>query len=53
MVSALSDIGSIDRRDCRAVAEQRFDRARMACDHVRLYELVTEQRLNALSRHIR
>jgi len=40
MVNALSRVGSIDRRACRAAAEQRFDMARMASDHERLYERV-------------
>ena len=38
MVSALSRVGSIDRRACRAAAEQRFGMMRMATDHERLYE---------------
>lgn len=42
MVSALSRIGAIDRRRCREAAEQRFDRARMATDHERLYELLVD-----------
>lgn len=42
MVNALSRVGSIDRRACRAAAEQRFDMARMASDHERLYEKVVD-----------
>jgi glycosyltransferase involved in cell wall biosynthesis len=42
MVNALSRVGSIDRRACRAAAEQRFDMTRMAHDHERLYEKVVE-----------
>ena len=42
MVSALSHIGAIDRRRCREAAEQRFDRARMAADHERLYKALVD-----------
>lgn len=44
MIDAVSQVSSIDRRACRAAAEQRFDLARMASDHVRLYERVLAQR---------
>ena len=37
MVRALARLDTIDRRDCRAAAEQRFSIARMASDHERLY----------------
>lgn len=37
MVRALARLDTIDRRDCRAAAEQRFSIARMATDHERLY----------------
>jgi glycosyltransferase involved in cell wall biosynthesis len=42
MVRAVSEVAAIDRRACRAAAEQHFDRARMARDHVRLYERVVQ-----------
>lgn len=37
MVDALTRVGSLFRRDCRAAAEQRFDLMRMAADHESLY----------------
>ncbi len=40
MADALTRVASIDRRACRRAAEQRFAMARMAADHVRLYEQV-------------
>ncbi|MHC1557834.1 glycosyltransferase family 4 protein [Actinomycetospora sp. C-140] len=42
MVAALDRIGSLDRRACRAAAEQRFSVARMARDHVRLYRALLD-----------
>ena len=38
MVAAVARVPSLDRHNCRAAAEQRFDRARMAADHERLYQ---------------
>ncbi len=40
MVAAVNRVVSIDRRACRAVAEQRFSMARMAADYARLYERI-------------
>ncbi|MGB8650765.1 MAG: glycosyltransferase [Mycobacteriales bacterium] len=40
MVRAVSLVDAIDRRACRAAAEARFDRSRMAEDHERLYTQV-------------
>ena len=37
MVDAVTRVASLDRHDCRAAAEQRFDLARMAVDHEFLY----------------
>jgi glycosyltransferase involved in cell wall biosynthesis len=37
MVEALGLVGTLDRRACRAAAEQRFSTARMVRDHRRLY----------------
>ena len=37
MVKALARVSSLDRRDCRAAAEQRFDLMRMAADYESLY----------------
>jgi glycosyltransferase involved in cell wall biosynthesis len=38
LVEALGRVGELDRADCRAAAELRFSRSRMAADHVALYE---------------
>jgi glycosyltransferase involved in cell wall biosynthesis len=38
MAKALSRVASINRRACRAAAEQRFDMARMSTDYASLYE---------------
>lgn len=43
MVNALARVASLDRRDCRAAAEQRFDLMRMAADHESLYLSLVEQ----------
>lgn len=48
MVQALRDVDLLDRRDCRRAALERFDRTRMATDHVRLYERVVEQHRRSL-----
>ena len=45
MVRALAQIDTIDRRACRAAAEQRFSIARMAEDHERLYAQVLDRQL--------
>jgi glycosyltransferase involved in cell wall biosynthesis len=37
MVAALSLVPTLERAQCRAAAEQRFSRQRMAADHERLY----------------
>jgi len=42
MTAAAAHIGEIDRRQCRAAAEQRFSLARMAADYERLYRAVFE-----------
>ncbi len=39
-VAALHRVGTIDRRACRADAEQRFSARRMAEDYLRVYEHV-------------
>ncbi|MEU7145632.1 glycosyltransferase family 4 protein [Nocardia sp. NPDC046473] len=44
MVDALDQVHTIDRRDCRAAAEQRFGRLRMARDHERLYRRLLSDR---------
>ena len=42
MTAAAAHIGEIDRRQCRAAAEQRFSLARMAADYDRLYRATLE-----------
>jgi hypothetical protein len=42
MVAAVDRLGELDRWDCRAAAETRFDSHRMAEDYVRVYEHVLE-----------
>ena len=42
MSAAAAHIGEIDRRQCRAAAEQRFSLARMAADYERLYRAILE-----------
>ncbi len=43
MTAAVARVYQIDRRHCRAAAEQRFSLARMAADYERLYRAVLEQ----------
>lgn len=43
MVAAVDRVADLDRLDCRAAAEQRFDRHRMAADYVRVYEQALEE----------
>ncbi|TAM87205.1 MAG: glycosyltransferase, partial [Jatrophihabitans sp.] len=40
LVASVPRLGELDRAACRAAAESRFSLARMAADHVRLYERV-------------
>lgn len=40
MVAALSQLSTIDRADCRAAAERKFDMHRMALDHEALYRKI-------------
>lgn len=40
MVAAVARVVSIDRRACRAAAEQRFSMDRMAADYARLYDRI-------------
>jgi glycosyltransferase involved in cell wall biosynthesis len=40
LVRATSHAATLDRRTCRSVAEARFSAARMACDHLALYQRV-------------
>ena len=42
MSAAAAQIGEIDRRQCRAAAEQRFSLDRMAADYERLYRAILE-----------
>jgi glycosyltransferase involved in cell wall biosynthesis len=42
MTAAVARISEIDRRQCRAAAEQRFSQARMAADYDRLYRAILE-----------
>jgi glycosyltransferase involved in cell wall biosynthesis len=42
MTAAAAHIGEIDRRQCRAAAEQRFSLARMAADYQRLFRTILE-----------
>jgi glycosyltransferase involved in cell wall biosynthesis len=42
MTAAAAHIGEIDRRQCRAAAEQRFCMARMAADYDRLYRTILQ-----------
>lgn len=42
MPEAVLDVGSLDRKRCRADAEDRFSARRMVNDHVRLYTRVVE-----------
>ena len=42
MTTAIAHIGEIDRRQCRAAAEQRFSLVRMAADYDRLYRAILE-----------
>jgi glycosyltransferase involved in cell wall biosynthesis len=43
LAEALGRVGEIDRGACRAVAAARFSAARMAADHLRLYESAWER----------
>ncbi|HWC73782.1 MAG TPA: glycosyltransferase family 4 protein [Gemmatimonadales bacterium] len=43
-VAAIRRVETLDRRECRAVFEQRFTAARMAADYVRVYERVLARR---------
>lgn len=46
-VRAIQNISLLDRRECRAIFEQRFSAGRMAQDYVKIYsELVKRQRNN-------
>ena len=42
MTAAVAHVDQIDRRQCRAAAEQRFSLARMAADYERLYRAILE-----------
>ena len=42
MTAAVARVHQIDRRQCRAAAEQRFSLARMAADYERLYQALIE-----------
>jgi glycosyltransferase involved in cell wall biosynthesis len=42
-VEAIRHLPSIDRRECRAVFEQRFSARRMCEDYLRVYERVIEE----------
>jgi glycosyltransferase involved in cell wall biosynthesis len=42
-VEAVERIPSIDRRQCRAIFEQRFSARRMGADYLRMYERVIEE----------
>jgi hypothetical protein len=42
LVAALGRVDEIDRADCRMAAELRFSRARMASDHLWLYQRLLE-----------
>jgi glycosyltransferase involved in cell wall biosynthesis len=44
LVKALVEAPSLDRGQCRSVAEQRFATARMVEDHVRLYQRLIDDR---------
>jgi glycosyltransferase involved in cell wall biosynthesis len=44
MVDALAGIDSIDRAACRADVEARFSTARMAREHIELFERVLSRR---------
>jgi len=45
MVEAVFKVDTLDRRDCRAAAEERFSVRRMAADHEALYQrLLTPRR---------
>jgi glycosyltransferase involved in cell wall biosynthesis len=44
LVTAIDQVGDLDRDACRAVAEARFSMARMAADHIRSYALVHTDR---------
>ena len=44
MVTAVGRVPEIQRRQCRAAAEQRFSLARMALDHHRLYRRILRDR---------
>jgi glycosyltransferase involved in cell wall biosynthesis len=46
MLAALPLVPTLDRKQCRAAAEQRFSRQRMAADHVRLYPSLVAARRN-------
>lgn len=43
-INAVSELDSIDRRQCRRVFEQRFSSQRMTQDYLRLYEQQIQQR---------
>jgi glycosyltransferase involved in cell wall biosynthesis len=47
LAQALCDAPGLDRRRCRAEAEERFDTARMVEDHVRLYQRLVDERATA------
>lgn len=40
---ALSEVGSLDRRDCRAATEGHFSAARMAADYLEVFERATSR----------
>jgi glycosyltransferase involved in cell wall biosynthesis len=52
MVDALARIEQVDRRACRRSVEQRFDMARMAADHERLYRKVIADRASRSRRRL-
>jgi glycosyltransferase involved in cell wall biosynthesis len=43
-VASIARVRNLDRRKCRAVAEQRFSVRRMALDYLRLYRAILETR---------
>lgn len=51
MAAAVADVGTLDRRACRAAVETRFSARRMVADHVALYEHVVAGRPSRASRH--
>ncbi|MBO0837814.1 MAG: glycosyltransferase family 4 protein [Actinobacteria bacterium] len=50
MLSAIEQVGGIDRDQCRETAERRFSLQRMARDHERLYRRVLETDIGFLRR---